>query len=284
MEENKKKGSAGKVVLIILGVLAVMGVSGFFALRAFLKSKLENMTAPDLSSSISQQAPDFALPLTDGSEAKLSELLKDNEVVVLNIFASWCGPCKKEFPYMESVYEKYKDKMEIVAVSGDLVLDEMEDMIKYKEEHGLTFQVGMKNESIDSLTVGGFPTTYIIDRNGNIAYARTGAFPDEEEFEKVVISLMGDDYSGKQIASYTFYVVDKDKQLVPGMQIHLSSDTVDETLTTNESGSVSYYTENAQDLKVEILNLPEGYTSNADEIRVGLDSGPKMITIGKATE
>ena len=66
MEENKKKGSAGKVVLIILGVLAVMGVSGFFALRAFLKSKLENMTAPDLSSSISQQAPDFALPLTDG--------------------------------------------------------------------------------------------------------------------------------------------------------------------------------------------------------------------------
>lgn len=284
MEENKKKGSAGKVVLIILGVLAVMGVSGFFALRAFLKSKLENMTAPDLSSSISQQAPDFALPLTDGSEAKLSELLKDNEVVVLNIFASWCGPCKKEFPYMESVYEKYKDKMEIVAVSGDLVLDEMEDMIKYKEEHGLTFQVGMKNESIDSLTVGGFPTTYIIDRNGNIAYARTGAFPDEEEFEKVVTSLMGDDYGGKQIASYTFYVVDKDKQLVPGMQIHLSSDTVDETLTTNESGSVSYYTENAQDLKVEILNLPEGYTSNADEIRVGLDSGPKMITIGKATE
>ena len=284
MEENKKKGSAGKVVLIILGVLAVMGVSGFFALRAFLKSKLENMTAPDLSSSISQQAPDFALPLTDGSEAKLSELLKDNEVVVLNIFASWCGPCKKEFPYMESVYEKYKDKMEIVAVSGDLVLDEMEDMIKYKEEHGLTFQVGMKNESIDSLTVGGFPTTYIIDRNGNIAYARTGAFPDEEEFEKVVTSLMGDDYGGKQIASYTFYVVDKDKQLVPGMQTHLSSDTVDETLTTNESGSVSYYTENAQDLKVEILNLPEGYTSNADEIRVGLDSGPKMITIGKATE
>ena len=284
MEENKKKGSAGKVVLIILGVLAVMGVSGFFALRAFLKSKLENMTAPDLSSSISQQAPDVALPLTDGSEAKLSELLKDNEVVVLNIFASWCGPCKKEFPYMESVYEKYKDKMEIVAVSGDLVLDEMEDMIKYKEEHGLTFQVGMKNESIDSLTVGGFPTTYIIDRNGNIAYARTGAFPDEEEFEKVVTSLMGDDYGGKQIASYTFYVVDKDKQLVPGMQIHLSSDTVDETLTTNESGSVSYYTENAQDLKVEILNLPEGYTSNADEIRVGLDSGPKMITIGKATE
>ena len=79
-----------------------------------------------------------------------------------------------------------------------------------------------------------------------------------------------------------FYTMDKDKQLVPGMQIHLSSDTVDETLTTDESGKASYYTENAQELKVEILNLPEGYTSNADEVRVGLDSGIKVITIEKS--
>ena len=282
MEQNKKKGGAGKVALIILGVLAVLGVSGFFALRALILSKLENMETPDISSSLAQQAPDFALELTDGSQAKLSELLKDNEVVVLNIFASWCGPCKKELPEMEAVYEKYKDKMEIVAVSGDLTLDDMDDMIKYKEEHGLTFMVGMKNESIDSLTVGGFPTTYIIDRNGNIAYARTSAFVQSGEFEKVVTSLMGDDYSGKQIASYTFYVMDDDKQMVPGMQIHLSSDTVDETLTTGEDGMASYFTEAAQDLKVEVLNLPEGYTSNADEIRVGMDSGVKVITIGKS--
>ena len=76
MEQNKKKGSAGKVALIILGVLAVLGVSGFFALRALILSKLENMETPDISSSLAQQAPDFALELTDGSQAKLSELLK----------------------------------------------------------------------------------------------------------------------------------------------------------------------------------------------------------------
>jgi thiol-disulfide isomerase/thioredoxin len=259
----------------------VLGAAGYFALRAFIQSKIESMGAPDLSSSFAQKAPDFALPLTDGSEAKLSELLQDHEVVVLNIFASWCGPCEKEFPEMEAVYEKYKDKMEIVAVSGDLVLDSMDDMIKYKEEHGLTFPVGMKNESIDSLMVGGFPTTYIIDRNGNIAYGRTGAFLNGEEFEKIVTSLMGDDYKGKQIASYIFLVRDKGNKLYPGIQIHLSSDTVDQILTTGEDGTANYYTEDAHDLKVEILNLPEGYTSNIDEITVGLDSGAKMITIEK---
>ena len=51
--------------------------------------------------------------------------LRNKEVVVLNIFASWCGPCEKEFPDMEKTYQKYKDKMEIVAVSGDLVLDDL---------------------------------------------------------------------------------------------------------------------------------------------------------------
>jgi len=139
----------------------------------------------------------------------------------------------------------------------------------------------MKNESIDSLTVGGFPTTYIVDRNGNIAYARTGAFQSGEEFEKIVTALMGGDYKGKQIASYTFLVRDKDNNLYPDIQIHLFSDTVDEILTTGEDGMASYYTEDAQDLNVEILNLPEGYTSNADGITVGLDSGLKMITIKK---
>ena len=93
---------------------------------------------------------------------------------------------------------------------------------------------------------------------------------------------MGDDYKGKQIASYTFFVKDSDNKLLPDVQIRLFSDTVDETITTGENGAASYYTENAQDMKVEILNLPEGYTSNADEITVGLESGVRMITIKKA--
>ena len=281
MEQEKKKGGAGRVVLIILGVLAALGVAGFFGLRALVQDQMSKVNNINLSMTRGQEAPDFALPLTDGSEAKLSELLKDKEVVVLNIFASWCGPCEKEFPDMEKTYQKYKDKMEIVAVSGDLVLDEMEDMVKYKEEHNLSFLVGMKNESIDSLKVGGFPTTYIIDRNGRIVFSQSSAFLHEGDFEKVVTSLMGDDYEGKQVALYNFYVVNKDKDLLSGIEIRLYNDTVDETITTGEDGLASYFTQDAQDLKIEILNLPEGCTSNADSIALGIESGTKMITIEK---
>ena len=278
---GKKKGGAGRVVLIILGVLAALGVAGFFGLRALVQDQMSKVNNINLSMTRGQEAPDFALPLTDGSEAKLSELLKDKEVVVLNIFASWCGPCEKEFPDMEKTYQKYKDKMEIVAVSGDLVLDEMEDMVKYKEEHNLSFPIGMKNESIDSLKVGGFPTTYIIDRNGRIVFSQSSAFLHEGDFEKVVTSLMGDDYEGKQVALYNFYVTNKDKDRVSGIEIRLYNDTVDETITTGEDGIASYFTQDAQDLKIEILNLPDGYTSNADSITLGIESGTKMITIEK---
>ena len=281
MEQEKKKGGAGRVVLIILGVLAALGVAGFFGLRALVQDQMSKVNNINLSMTRGQEAPDFALPLTDGSEAKLSELLKDKEVVVLNIFASWCGPCEKEFPDMEKTYQKYKDKMEIVAVSGDLVLDEMEDMVKYKEEHNLSFPIGMKNESIDSLKIGGFPTTYIIDRNGRIVFSQSGAFLHEGDFEKVVTSLMGDDYEGKQVALYNFYVTNKDKDRVSGIEIRLYNDTVDETITTGEDGIASYFTQDAQDLKIEILNLPDGYTSNADSITLGIESGTKMITLEK---
>ena len=281
MEQEKKKGGAGRVVLIILGVLAALGVAGFFGLRALVQDQMSKVNNINLSMTRGQEAPDFALPLTDGSEAKLSELLKDKEVVVLNIFASWCGPCEKEFPDMEKTYQKYKDKMEIVAVSGDLVLDEMEDMVKYKEEHNLSFLIGMKNESIDSLKIGGFPTTYIIDRNGRIVFSQSSAFLHEGDFEKVVTSLMGDDYEGKQVALYNFYVLNKDKDRLSDIKIRLYNDTVDETITTDEDGLASYFTQDAQNLKIEILNLPDGYTSNADSITLGIESGTKMITIEK---
>ena len=281
MEQEKKKGGAGRVVLIILGVLAALGIAGFIGLRALVQDRMSKVNNINLSVTKGQEAPDFVLPLTDGSEAKLSKLLKDKEVVVLNIFASWCGPCEREFPDMEKTYQKYKDKMEIVAVSGDLVLDEMEDMVKYKEEHNLSFLIGMKNETIDSLKIGGFPTTYIIDRNGRIVFSQSSAFVHEGDFEKVVTSLMGDDYESKQVALYNFYVTNTDKERASGIEIRLYNDTVDETITTGEDGIASYFTQDAQDLKIEVVNLPDGYTSNADSITLGIESGTKMITIEK---
>ena len=142
--------------------------------------------------------PDFSEKMTDGSEAKLSELLKDHDLVVLNLFASWCGPCEQEFPGMEKVYQANKDKMEIVSVSNDPD-DSQEIIANYKTEHELTFSMGCMGEDLSFLTPPGVPTTLFIDKNGKVGKVQVGAFKSEEEFAEAVDYFLSPSYDGTPI-------------------------------------------------------------------------------------
>ncbi|MBO5638833.1 MAG: TlpA family protein disulfide reductase [Oscillospiraceae bacterium] len=142
--------------------------------------------------------PDFTVPLTDGTTATLSELLQEKDLVVLNVFASWCGPCKREFPEMETVYQANKDRMEIVAVSGEPE-DTQEIIAAYKVENGLSFPMGLIGDELGFLKFSAFPTTLMIDRNGMVGLAKVGAFASREEFEGYVNYFLSEDYSGKAV-------------------------------------------------------------------------------------
>ncbi len=145
-----------------------------------------------------QSMPDFTVSLTDGTTATLSELLKDKDLVVLNIFASWCGPCEREFPDMEEVYRTNSDRMVIVSLSGD-PNDTMEVIADYKESHGLSFPMGLTGHALDFITISGFPTTILIDRSGTVGLIKVGAFAGKEEFEEKVGYFLSPDYNGNPL-------------------------------------------------------------------------------------
>lgn len=145
-----------------------------------------------------QHMADFTVSLTDGSTATLSELLKEKDLVVLNIFASWCGPCENEFPEMEKVYQANKDRMEIVAVSG-YEDDTMEIISDYKASHNLSFPMGLAGDDLSYLSVPGYPTTFFIDKSGNVGFIKIGSFPSAEEFEGKVKTFLAADYDGKPL-------------------------------------------------------------------------------------
>ena len=145
-----------------------------------------------------QHMADFTVSLTDGSTATLSELLKEKDLVVLNIFASWCGPCEKEFPEMEKIYQANKDRMEIVAVSG-FEDDTMEIISDYKANHSLSFPMGLAGEDLSYLNVPGYPTTFFIDKSGNVGFIKVGSFTSGEEFESKVKTFLSADYDGKPL-------------------------------------------------------------------------------------
>ena len=177
-----------KLISILLAVLLIAAMSG----TAFAET--------GIGVEPGQAMPDFTVSLTDGTTATLSKLLKDKDLVVLNIFASWCGPCEREFPEMETVYQANSDRMVILSVSGDPG-DTMEMISDYKVGHSLSFPMGLAGDALDFLTIPGFPTSIFIDRSGNVGFVKVGAFANREDFEGKVNTFLSADYNGKPLTS-----------------------------------------------------------------------------------
>lgn len=155
--------------------------------------------------------PDFTVSLTDGTTATLSELLKEKDLVVLNIFASWCGPCEMEFPEMEKSYQAHSDRMVILSVSGDSD-DTMEIISNYKASHSLSFPMGLAGNALDFLNISGFPTTIFITKDGTVGFIKVGAFIGEGVFEEKVDAFLSDSYDGNPLpteiaSSNTIYLL-----------------------------------------------------------------------------
>ena len=176
-----------KIICILLALLLLAGLS----CTAFAAQ--EGIQPGDTM-------PDFTVALSDGTSATLSELLKENDLVVLNVFATWCGPCKLEFPEMEKTYQAHSDRMVILSVSGDPA-DTREMIAAYKEENALSFPMGMAGDALDFLDVTAFPTTVFIDRDGKVGFYKVGSFVQEGDFEAKVNTFLSDDYDGTPLAS-----------------------------------------------------------------------------------
>ena len=171
--------------LLVILMLAALGCTAF---------------AQSLGVEPGQAMPDFTVSLTDGSSATLSELLKEKDLVVLNVFATWCGPCEREFPEMEKTYQAHSDRMVILSVSGDPD-DTMEMIGDYKSSHNLSFPMGQAGSALDFLTVPGFPTTFFIAGDGKVGFIKVGAFLSGEEFEEKVGTFLSNDYDGIPLPS-----------------------------------------------------------------------------------
>ena len=141
------------------------------------------------TSELSGSATDFTLKSNQGKNIRLQDLR--GQVVMLNFWASWCGPCRQEMPLMDEIYNKYeKLGFTILAVNVD---EDSSDADAFLKSVPVTFPVLYDNESKVSelFEVDAMPPTVMIDRDGNKRFLHRGYKAGYEvEYEKQVKKLI----------------------------------------------------------------------------------------------
>lgn len=132
----------------------------------------EGDTFPDLASySLEGTLPDFK-----------------GKVVLVDFFASWCGPCKESFPAMEQLYQKYSDKgLVVIAVNVDRKKSDMEDFLKSNK---VSFPVvrDAANKLVSTVKIPTMPSSFLLDRSGKIHALHRG-FKGRETAEKYAAEI-----------------------------------------------------------------------------------------------
>ena len=149
---------------------------------------------------LGQPFPDFTAEDTEGNTFALSEALKDHEAVLVNIWATWCSPCRQEFPDLNEVYEQYKDRVAFIALSSE-PNDTLPVIADFRKEMELAFPMGREEGTglASYLNVMGIPTTVIVDRFGNAVFMRTGAFAGAAEVGRLLDAFLGDTYTETRV-------------------------------------------------------------------------------------
>lgn len=191
-----------KKILIAIGIAFVVLLGGATILYNNLKDKVDSSqlaTAHEEKETADQTktedktdekdadsekeptpAPDFTVYNVDGTQVHLSDY--HGKPVVLNFWASWCGPCKSELPDFEAAFKEYGDQIQFMMINlTDGTKETMESASSLIEEQGYTFPVFYDTtyNAAGQYVNGGIPITYFIDAEGNFVAYGQGALDAE---------------------------------------------------------------------------------------------------------
>lgn len=136
-----------------------------------------------------QNAPDFVLTTFDSQEIDSADLA--GKVVVLNFWASWCKPCEQEAADLETAWQSYQERGDVVFLGVDYVDTEPEAM-DYLTKFNITYPNGpdLGTRISQSFRIRGVPETYVIDQNGVLTHAQIGPFTTLSQITNVIDPLL----------------------------------------------------------------------------------------------
>lgn len=140
---------------------------------------------------------DFTGTNCDGETFTLSEVLKTKQLVLINFWATWCGPCKSEFPAMHNAASLYTDSVAVLAIS---TTDSQNDVRNFRNSYDYTAFDMAANSQIDNgalhaqFGVSGIPRSFLVDRYGVIVFDHTGSMTATSDFTSRFDRFIEDEY------------------------------------------------------------------------------------------
>jgi thiol-disulfide isomerase/thioredoxin len=187
---NWLKPILGAFILIaLLQVTGLMSSVSYYTQSALLKTGIRNASAKPLRN---PEPFDFNFTLRNAAGERVRFDQYKGKVVFLNLWATWCGPCRAEMPTIQSLYEKMDTTgIEFVILSIDRDADEPK-IAKYISQYKYTFPVYRPSGVLTSqLDIPSIPTTFIIDKEGKVVAKEVGATNfDTAKFRKFLLSLL----------------------------------------------------------------------------------------------
>jgi len=175
---DKKEPSSNRKWII--GVAVLLGLSIVVAGGVALAGRNEDEQASDTGLQVAPVrgalAPDFALVNLEGENVSLSDFL--GQPVLINLWATWCGPCRIEMPTIQSRFEEYRDEGFIVlAVNFD---EQRADVQSFRDEFGLDFQMLLDpGAEVQRLyRTRSYPASFFVDRSGVIQAQHIGVMTE----------------------------------------------------------------------------------------------------------
>jgi thiol-disulfide isomerase/thioredoxin len=139
-------------------------------------------------------APAFELKDLEGKPVSLAEAR--GKIVLLNFWATWCGPCRAEIPDLVDLQKRYADKLEIIALATDE--DDPDEVRRFMLQSGINYRVAMASNEVrrNYGGVGALPTSFVIDSDGRIVQKHVG-LNDPAIYELEVRAMLGQPVQAK---------------------------------------------------------------------------------------
>lgn len=172
--------------LLLMGIAAIFIIPGADADAAAVPA-LAGVPAP---ANVEYPAPELELSDLQGEIHSLAEY--QGKVILVNLWATWCPPCKQEMPDLLAYYEAHKTEGFIIIAINDG--DPTDEVVAFVQEYGLTFPVWLDPTYIateKAFRAPGLPSTYVIDRDGIVRLQWSGAL-NLQALETYVTPMLGD--------------------------------------------------------------------------------------------